>query len=66
MAAVPLHFLILLAASWLGRRRGEAIAYLHAENRVLRANLTVWASTSSSSDNPTILEEMLRELDRAH
>jgi transposase InsO family protein len=35
----PLQFLILLVASWLGRRQGEAIEYLRAENRVLRAHL---------------------------
>jgi hypothetical protein len=35
----PLHFLTLLVASWLGRRQGEAIEYLRAENRVLRARL---------------------------
>jgi hypothetical protein len=36
-SAAPLQFLILLIASWIGRRQGEAIEYLHAENRVLRA-----------------------------
>ena len=35
----PLQFLILLVASWLGRRQSEAIEYLRAENRVLRAHL---------------------------
>ena len=35
----PLQFLIFLVASWLGQRQGEAIAYLRAENRVLRAHL---------------------------
>ena len=35
----PLQFLILLVASWLSRRQGEAIEYLRAENRVLRAHL---------------------------
>ncbi|MGO9834727.1 MAG: hypothetical protein ACLP1X_10955 [Polyangiaceae bacterium] len=35
----PLQFLILLVASWIGRRQGEAIEYLRAENRVLRARL---------------------------
>jgi len=38
-SAAPLHFLILLVASWIGRRQGEAIEYLRAENRVLRARL---------------------------
>jgi putative transposase len=38
-SAVPLQFLILLVASWIGRRQGEAIEYLRAENRVLRARL---------------------------
>jgi hypothetical protein len=37
--AAPLPFVILLVASWLRRRRGEAIEYLRAENRVLRARL---------------------------
>jgi hypothetical protein len=35
----PLQFLILLVASWLRRHQGEAIEYLRAENRVLRARL---------------------------
>jgi hypothetical protein len=35
----PLQFVILLVASWIGRRQGEAIEYLRAENRVLRARL---------------------------
>ena len=35
----PLQFLILLVASWLGRRQSEVIEYLRAENRVLRAHL---------------------------
>ncbi len=35
----PLQFVILLVASSLGRRQGEAIEYLRAENRVLRARL---------------------------
>ena len=35
----PLQFLILLVANWLGRRQSEAIEYLSAENRVLRAHL---------------------------
>jgi len=38
-SAAPLQFLILLVASWVGRRQGEAIEYLRAENRVLRARL---------------------------
>jgi hypothetical protein len=38
-SAVPLQFLILLVASWIGRRQGEAIEYLRAENRVLLARL---------------------------
>jgi hypothetical protein len=33
----PLQFLILLVAGWIGRRQGEAIEDLRAENRVLRA-----------------------------
>ena len=37
--AVTFQFLILLVASWIGRRQGEAIEYLRAENRVLRARL---------------------------
>jgi len=35
----PLQFFILLVASWLRRHQGEAIEYLRAENRVLRARL---------------------------
>jgi hypothetical protein len=35
----PLRFLILLVASWISRRQGEAIDYLRAENSVLRARL---------------------------
>src|SRR5450432_597192 len=35
----PLQFLILLVASWLGRRQGQAIEFLRTENRVLRARL---------------------------
>jgi transposase InsO family protein len=38
-STAPLHFLILLIASWIGRRQGQAIEYLRAENRVLRARL---------------------------
>ena len=38
-STAPLHFLTLLVASWIGRRQGEAIEYLRAENRVLRARL---------------------------
>ena len=38
-SAAPLQFLILLVASWIGRRQGEAIQYLRAENCVLRARL---------------------------
>jgi hypothetical protein len=38
-SAAPLQFLILLVASWIGRRQGEAIEYLRAENSVLRARL---------------------------
>ena len=38
-STAPLHFLILLVASWIGRRQREAIDYLRAENRVLRARL---------------------------
>jgi putative transposase len=35
----PLQFLIVLFASWLRRHQGEALEYLRAENRVLRARL---------------------------
>jgi hypothetical protein len=38
-SSAPLQFLILLVASWLRRHQGEAIEYLRAENRVLRARL---------------------------
>lgn len=34
-----LEFLILLVATWLGRHQREALEYLRAENRVLRARL---------------------------
>jgi hypothetical protein len=37
--AAPLQFVILLVASWLQRRQSQAIEYLRAENRVLRARL---------------------------
>jgi len=36
-SAAPRQFLILLVASWIGRRQGEAIEYLRAGNGVLRA-----------------------------
>jgi len=39
MDSTPLHFLILLVASWLRRHQAEALEYLQAENRVLRARL---------------------------
>jgi putative transposase len=39
MASTPLHFLILLVASWLRRHQSEALEYLRAENRVLRSRL---------------------------
>jgi hypothetical protein len=35
-STAPLQFLILLVGSWISRRRGEAIEFLQAENRVLR------------------------------
>jgi hypothetical protein len=35
----PLQFLALLVSTWIGHRQGEAIEYLRAENRVLRARL---------------------------
>jgi hypothetical protein len=38
-SAAPLQFLILLVSGWLGRRQTEAIEYLRAESRVLRAHL---------------------------
>jgi hypothetical protein len=38
-SVAPLQFLILLVAGWMARRQGEAIEYLRAENRVLRARL---------------------------
>jgi hypothetical protein len=38
-SAAPFQFLILLVASWIGRRQRDAIEYLRAENRVLRARL---------------------------
>jgi hypothetical protein len=36
MKHVPLHFLILIVAGWLQRRRDEHIAYLLAENAVYK------------------------------
>jgi putative transposase len=38
-STAPLQFLILLVASWIGRRQGDSIEFLRAENRVLRARL---------------------------
>jgi putative transposase len=38
-SAAALQFVILLVANWLRRRQDEAIEYLRAENRVLRARL---------------------------
>ncbi|MBI2391094.1 MAG: hypothetical protein HYV09_15990 [Deltaproteobacteria bacterium] len=38
-ANAPLQFLVLLAAGWLQRAQADAIAFLLAENRVLRARL---------------------------
>jgi len=38
-STAPLQFLVLLVTSWLDRSQGEAIEYLRAENRVLRARL---------------------------
>jgi hypothetical protein len=49
-SAAPLQVLILLVASWIGRRQGEAIEYLGAENCVLRAGSgpSVFASSTPS------------------
>jgi hypothetical protein len=38
-SAAPLQFLILLVASWLNRRQGQAVEFLRVENRVLRVRL---------------------------
>jgi transposase InsO family protein len=38
-STAPLQFLILLVASWLGRSQRDALEYLRAENRVLRARV---------------------------
>lgn len=38
-SASPLAFLLVLLGSWITRRESEAIEYLRAENRVLRARL---------------------------
>ena len=38
-SVAPLQFLILLVASWLGRRQGHAVEFLRVENRVLRGRL---------------------------
>jgi putative transposase len=35
----PLQFLVLLLGSWIARHQSDAIEYLRAENRVLRARL---------------------------
>ena len=35
----PLQFLVLLLSSWISCRRGDAIEFLRAENRVLRSRL---------------------------
>jgi hypothetical protein len=39
MAPLPLQFLVVLLAGWLWRHQQEMIAYLQAENRVLREQL---------------------------
>jgi hypothetical protein len=39
-SAAPLQFLILPVGSWIGRRQGQAIEFLRAENRVLRSRLS--------------------------
>jgi transposase len=36
----PLQFLVFLVAGWISRRQSEAIEYLRAENRVLRARIS--------------------------
>jgi len=51
---IPLQFLILLVASWIGRRQGEAIEYLRAENRVLRAWLGHKRLRSAGRGNESI------------
>ena len=36
---LPLHFLFLAVTGWANRQQAEAIAYLVAENRILRSKL---------------------------
>ena len=36
---LPLHFLLLAVTGWANRQQAEAIAYLVAENRILRSKL---------------------------
>ena len=39
MVPLPLQFLLVMLAGWINRQQEEAIAYLQAENRVLREQL---------------------------
>lgn len=60
----PLQFLILLVASWMSRRRGEAIEYLRAENRVFRANVAAKRLRFTDAER-RLLTEKGRPLGRA-
>ncbi|HSR99701.1 MAG TPA: hypothetical protein VLM79_21760 [Kofleriaceae bacterium] len=39
MSVAPLHFLLLVFAGWVNRRRVEVLEYLQEENRILREQL---------------------------
>ena len=39
MMPLPLQFLLVVLAGWVNRQQEEVIAYLQAENRVLREQL---------------------------
>jgi hypothetical protein len=60
----PLQFLILLVASSWSRRQGEAIEYLRAENRVLRARVGVKRLRFTDAER-RLLAEKGRRLGRA-
>ena len=47
----PIQFLVLLVAGWLARHQGEALEYLRAENRVLRARLPPRACSSRTQSD---------------
>jgi hypothetical protein len=39
MLPLPLQFVLVMLAGWVNRQQQEVIAYLHAENHVLREQL---------------------------